>query len=158
MGSSSTRPIAEYTPSVGGHCGSAQAGRKKGDVMKKETFEKLKRSLEEAVEIERGQRLPARVTIREIPDQNVRKLRINIMLDEDIVQYFKQRAALPNAAPYQTQINQILRELIAGKRLSALPLDDQSEALAERIAEKVASRLRRARRKKPPEKGSERNA
>jgi len=126
--------------------------------MKKETFEKLKRSLEEAVEIESGQRLPARVTIREIPDQNVRKLRINIMLDEDIIQYFKQRAALPNAAPYQTQINQTLRELIAGKRLSALPLDDQNEALAERIAEKVASRLRRARRKKPPEKGGERNA
>jgi uncharacterized protein (DUF4415 family) len=116
--------------------------------MKKETFEKLKRSLEEAVEIESGQRPPARVTVREIPDQNVRKLRINIMLDEDIVQYFKQRAALPNAAPYQTQINQTLRELIAGKRLSALPLDEHSEALAERIAEKVASRLRRSEKKK----------
>jgi hypothetical protein len=63
--------------------------------MKKETVEKLKRSLEEAVEIESGQRLPARVTTREIPEQ---------------------------------------------------------------IAEKVASRLRRARRKKPPEKGGERNA
>lgn len=112
--------------------------------MKKETFEKLKKSFEEAVEIENGQRAPARVTVREIPDKSVRKLRINIMLDEDIVEYFKQRAALPNAAPYQTQINQILRELIIGKRLSAVPLDDQSEALAERIAEKVASRLRRS--------------
>ncbi len=115
--------------------------------MKKETFEKLKRSLEEAVAIESGEQAPARVTIREIPEKNVRKLRINIMLDEDIVEYFKQRAALPNAAPYQTQINQILRELILGKRLSAVPLDDQSEALAERIAEKVASRLHRSEKK-----------
>lgn len=115
--------------------------------MKKETFEKLKKSLEEAVEIESGKRAPARVTIREIPEKNVRKLRINIMLDEDIVDYFKHRAARPNAAPYQTQINQVLRELILGKRLSAVPLDDQSEALAERIAEKVASHLHRSEKK-----------
>jgi uncharacterized protein (DUF4415 family) len=115
--------------------------------MKKESFEKLKKSLEEAVEIESGQRAPARVTIREIADKNTRKLRIDIMLDEDIVEYFKQLAALPNAAPYRTQINQMLRELILGKRLSAVPLDDQSEALAERIAEKVASRLRRSEKK-----------
>lgn len=115
--------------------------------MKKETFEKLKQSLEEAVEIESGKRPPARITIREFPDKNVRKLRINIMLDEDIVEYFKQRATLPNTAPYQTQINQVLRELILGKRLSTVPLDDQSEALAERIAEKVASHLHRREKK-----------
>jgi uncharacterized protein (DUF4415 family) len=116
--------------------------------MKKGTFEKLKKSFEEAVAIEGGKLAPARVTIREVPEKNVRKLRINIMLDEDIIEYFKQRAALPNAAPYQTQINQALREIISGKRLSALPLDDQSEVMAERIAEKVASRLRRVEKKK----------
>ena|SRR5215510_5809010 len=116
--------------------------------MKKGTFEKLKKSLEEAVEIEAGKRSAARVTKRELPDKNVRKVRINIMLDEDIIEYFKLRAAKPNAAPYQTQINQALRALIGGKRLSAVPLDDQSEALAERIAEKVASRLHRGEKKK----------
>lgn len=116
--------------------------------MKKETFEKLKKSFEEAVAIESGALAPARVTIREVPEKNFRKLRINIMLDEDIIEYFKQRAALPNAAPYQTQINQALREIISGKRLSDLPFDDQNEALAERIAEKVASRLRPVEKKK----------
>jgi uncharacterized protein (DUF4415 family) len=116
--------------------------------MKKGTFEKLKKSFEEAVAIESGELAPARVTTREVSEKNVRKVRINIMLDEDIVEYFKQRAALPNAAPYQTQINHALREVISGKRLSALPVDDQNEALAERIAEKVASRLRRVEKKK----------
>jgi uncharacterized protein (DUF4415 family) len=116
--------------------------------MKKETFEKLKKSFEEAAAIEGGELAPARVTIRELPEKNIRKVRINIMLDEDIIEYFKQRAALPNAAPYQTQINQALREVISGKRLSVSPLDDQSEALAERIADKVASRLHRGEKKK----------
>lgn len=41
-----------------------------------------------------------------------------------------------------------LRQIINGKRLSALPFDDRNEALAERIAEKVASRLRRVEKKK----------
>ena len=39
--------------------------------------------------------VPARVTTREVSEKNVRKVRINIMLDEDIIEYFKQRAALP---------------------------------------------------------------
>jgi len=120
--------------------------------MKKATFEKLKKSLEEAVAIESGKMAPARVTIREAPNKNTRKVRINIMLDDDIIEYFKQRAALPNAAPYQTQINQALRDVISGKRRSTAPLDDQSEALAERIAEKVASRLYRGQKKKIPAK------
>jgi len=120
--------------------------------MKKGTFEKLKKSFEEAVAIESGELAPARVTTREVAEKNVRKVRINIMLDEDIVEYFKQRAALPNAAPYQTQINQALRQIINGKRLSVLPFDDQNEALAERIAEKVASRLHRGQKKKIPTK------
>jgi uncharacterized protein (DUF4415 family) len=116
--------------------------------MKKETFEKLKKSLEQAVAIERGEMAPARVTVREVPEKPVRKLRINIMLDEDIVEYFKERAALPNAAPYQTQINQALKELISGKTATAVPLNEQSEALAERIAEMVAARLGRNQRKR----------
>jgi len=77
--------------------------------MKKERFERLKKSLEQAIAYERGEAEAGRVTVRERP---VRKLRINIMLDEDIVEYFKRRAARPNAAPYQTQINQALRKVI----------------------------------------------
>jgi hypothetical protein len=33
-------------------------------------------------------------------------------LDADIVEYFKRRAAAPNTAPYQTQINNALREFV----------------------------------------------
>jgi uncharacterized protein (DUF4415 family) len=40
------------------------------------------------------------------------KVRISINLDLDILNYFKQRAAHPNAAPYQTQINNTLREVM----------------------------------------------
>ena len=40
------------------------------------------------------------------------KVRILIDLDHDILDYFQKRARLPNAAPYQSQINKALRELI----------------------------------------------
>ena len=47
------------------------------------------------------------------PEMKPKKVRVNIHLDEDIVDYFKQRASEPNAAPYQRQINQALRKVIA---------------------------------------------
>ncbi len=40
------------------------------------------------------------------------KVRITINLDADIVEYFKQRAASPETAPYQTQINTELRKIM----------------------------------------------
>ena len=40
------------------------------------------------------------------------KLRITIALDKDVVNYFKAEATHPGAFPYQTQINQALRQLI----------------------------------------------
>jgi uncharacterized protein (DUF4415 family) len=40
------------------------------------------------------------------------KVRVTIYLDSDILKYFKERAAQPNAAPYQTQINQELRAMM----------------------------------------------
>ncbi len=116
--------------------------------MKKESFDRLMESLHQALAYERGEDTGARVTVREVPEKPVRKMRINIMLDEDIIEYFKKRAARPNAAPYQTQINQALKGFISGKISSAVPLDDQGEALAERIAEKVAARLDRRGKKK----------
>jgi hypothetical protein len=45
-------------------------------------------------------------------------------------------------------INQALREIISGKIPSAVPMDDRSEALAERIAQKFAARLDRSQKKK----------
>ncbi len=41
------------------------------------------------------------------------KDRITILLDKDVIEYFKSKAKGPGAFPYQTQINQALRNLIA---------------------------------------------
>ena len=40
------------------------------------------------------------------------KVRVNMYLDLDVVEFFKKRAAGPGAAPYQTQINAELRGMI----------------------------------------------
>ena len=112
--------------------------------MKKEKFDRLKTSLEQAIAHERGESDVARVTVRAQP---VKKLRINIMLDEDIIEHFKRLASRPNAAPYQTQINQALRELIGKAGIESAD-DSQVEKIADRIAEKVAERLRKGGKKR----------
>lgn len=46
------------------------------------------------------------------------KVKITMYIDADILEYFKNRAIQPNAAPYQTQINNELRkvtESVTGK-------------------------------------------
>ena len=43
------------------------------------------------------------------------KIQITMKLDLDVVNFFKARAAKPNAAPYQTQINQELRAIMQGE-------------------------------------------
>ncbi len=40
------------------------------------------------------------------------KIKMTMFIDGDILQHFKKRAATPNAAPYQTQINQELRAIM----------------------------------------------
>ena len=40
------------------------------------------------------------------------KVRVTMYLDADVLEYFKGRAAQPNAAPYQTQINGELRAVM----------------------------------------------
>lgn len=40
------------------------------------------------------------------------KVRITISLDKDVIQHFKAEAKHPGTLPYQTQINQTLRQLI----------------------------------------------
>ena len=42
------------------------------------------------------------------------KVKITTYLDSDVLEYFKQRAEHPNAAPYQTQINNELRKVMEG--------------------------------------------
>jgi len=58
------------------------------------------------------------------------KIRISINLDADILEHFKARAAQPNAAPYQTQINHALRVVMEQDQLqSPAPLVAYADAL-----------------------------
>jgi uncharacterized protein (DUF4415 family) len=72
------------------------------------------------------------------------KIGIYIKLDRDVLQFFKERAKRPNAAPYQTQINNALRAFLEQKQgrpdFSEL-LENETfiEAVAKRVR-KVASR------------------
>jgi len=81
------------------------------------------------------------------------KVRVTIFIDNDILKFFKARAAKRGKAPYQTQINQALREYMEGSPppgKGALVADDKLiSRLAERIAEySGAKRKKRARKSK----------
>jgi len=81
------------------------------------------------------------------------KVRITIFIDNDILKFFKARAAKRGKAPYQTQINQALREYMEGSPppgKGALVADDKLiSRLAERIAQySVAKSKKRARKSK----------
>lgn len=53
-----------------------------------------------------------RATVAETSPRNC-KVRVTMYLDADVVEHFKARAARPDAAAYQTQINTALRSLLA---------------------------------------------
>ena len=44
------------------------------------------------------------------------KIKISIYLDADVLDFFKEQAAKPNSAPYQTQINNELRNAMERNR------------------------------------------
>jgi uncharacterized protein (DUF4415 family) len=72
------------------------------------------------------------------------KVRISINLDLDVLTYFKRRAAQPNAAPYQTQINNALRAVMEGEQKAvSASLPSHAEALLadRRFIEAVAKRV-----------------
>ena len=73
------------------------------------------------------------------------KVRLTMYLDADVLEYFKERAAHPHAAPYQTQINAELRAVMErggnGAPYSSLVADDRFiAAVAERVHESRAKR------------------
>jgi uncharacterized protein (DUF4415 family) len=70
------------------------------------------------------------------------KVRVTIYLDADIVEHFKTRAARPDAAAYQTQINSALRSLLRND-----PEETGYKRLVrdERFIAAVAKRLARRR-------------
>ncbi len=110
--------------------------------MKKEDFELLKKSFEQAIAYANGAGGAARVTIRKRPPKQVK---VNLLLDEDIVRHFKRRSA--NGAAYVSEINQTLRAALEQPAATTLP-EAEAEALAERIARKVAARLAPAGKRK----------
>ena len=67
------------------------------------------------------------------------KIRITIMLDKDVLDFFKARAAKPNADPYQTQINRALREIVDGSRTHLREELVKDEDFISRISERVAA-------------------
>jgi uncharacterized protein (DUF4415 family) len=72
--------------------------------------------------------------------KNTNKVKVSIYLDEVVVEYFRKRAESPDAAPYQTQINNELRRVMEadtnGKaKLDSSILDDTEflRALKEKL-------------------------
>ena len=70
------------------------------------------------------------------------KVRVTMYLDADVVQHFKQRAAKPDAAPYQTQINSALRRFLTRAAPSGGFSLLQDERFLEAVAERVRPRVR----------------
>jgi len=76
------------------------------------------------------------------------KVRITIFIDNDILKFFKARAAKRGKPPYQTQINQALREYMDASGPSGKGgLSDHKliSHLAERVAEYSAAKRKRRR-------------
>lgn len=69
---------------------------------------------------ERTQRMTREQFLKRYPKFNPEtartKVQISIKLDQDVLEYFKERAAQPNAAAYQTQINNELRAIMEQER------------------------------------------
>lgn len=83
---------------------------------------------------------PERVASVEDLSPSHTKVKVSMYLDLDVLNYFKERAAPPHAAPYQTQINNELRAVMErgqGDPYGALVND---ERFIEAVAEKVRRR------------------
>ena len=81
------------------------------------------------------------------PDQAASQVRVRVSLDLDldVLNYFKQRAASPNAASYQAQINNTLREVMEKDVASgSTSFVTQTEALLadRRFIEAVAKQVK----------------
>ena len=66
------------------------------------------------------------------------KVRISILIDLDVLKFFKERASRAGAAAYQTQINQVLRAQMEGKEA----VDAKSLAQDDRFIRAVAKRVK----------------
>ena len=79
------------------------------------------------------------------------KERITIFIDLDILNFFRVRASERGKPPYQTQINQALREYMEGSGppgKGSRADDELISRLAERVAEYSAAKRKKRRTKK----------
>ncbi len=70
------------------------------------------------------------------------KVKISMYLDADILQYFRKRAESPDAAPYQTQINNELRRVMENDSPDAASLEKDilnNEEFLRALKEKLAT-------------------
>lgn len=56
--------------------------------------------------------------------KNANKVKVTMYLDEVVVEYFRARAESPNAAPYQTQINNELRRIMENDSREAQSIEN----------------------------------
>ena len=92
-----------------------------------------------------------------LPATPPKKVRISILLDEDILKHFKRRAVVPNALPYQTQINNELRAVMMDDQGVTVEVKDESVALhtdpafikavARSVKEQLAQEQKRQRKR-----------
>jgi len=54
-------------------------------------------------------------------EQRKTKVRVNMYLDLEIVEFFKELARKPGAAAYQTQINSVLRQVVEDAKSAEVP-------------------------------------
>lgn len=78
------------------------------------------------------------------PETARTKVQISIKLDQEVLEFFKRRAAAPNAAPYQTQINNELRAVMEREQPASpavLPFVSlvENPAFIQAVAQKVAA-------------------
>jgi uncharacterized protein (DUF4415 family) len=92
-----------------------------------------------------------------LPATLPKKVRISILLDEDILEHFKQRAAAPNTLPYQTQINNELRAVMMTDRGVTVEVEEENaplhtnpafiKAVARSVKEQLAQERKRQRKR-----------
>ena len=73
------------------------------------------------------------------------KVRISILIDLDVLNFFKEKASKAGAPAYQTQINQVLRAQMEGTE----PVDAKTLAQDDRFIRAVARRVKQLSTKRP---------
>jgi uncharacterized protein (DUF4415 family) len=56
--------------------------------------------------------------------KNTNKVKVSMYLDKVVVEYFRKRAETPDAAPYQTQINNELRRIMENDSREVQSIED----------------------------------